>query len=158
MTKYLVLAWIVQDFFAVLMSDALLIPDVFLLSIFCISFSRKEASDELDIFLIWAAFAGGVLWDLRWTGVLGFFAFLYVSAFLCARWAWSCFPKSGHTVMIFFVLSWSFQLPGFIASLYLWNVEASLYLRSLILYQAYSIPLAAVFSFFYVRSLKIRNV
>lgn len=158
MIKYLIFAWLTQDFFAVVMSDAILIPDIYLMCIIFWSFSIKDAPMELDIFLIWAAFVGGLLWDLRWIGVPGFFSLLYVFSFLCAKWIWDLFPKSGQTVMVFFLISWGVQLPGFIISLYLWSVKTALYLQLFLLYQAYSIPLAAFFSLLFARRVKMRNV
>lgn len=157
MIKYLVLSWAVQDFLAVMMGDALLIPDVFLMSLLFWSFSIKDAPASLDIFLIWAAFAGGLLWDFRWIGFPGFFSLMYVVTFLLARAVWDFFPNSGHTVFIFFLILCGFQLPGFLASIYLWSVEPALYMRSMLLYQTYSVPMSAFFSLLYAIKRRMQN-
>jgi hypothetical protein len=157
MIFYSVLSWYVQDILAVLSYDAFLVPDIFLLYILYKKFSDFSRDVDNEILLIWVSFFGGILWDLRWIEIFGLFAFIYVGTFLCASWAWSLFPESGHTVSIFFAILWMSQLPGFFAGLYLWNVGTEYYLKSIFILQAYSIPLSAIFSWLYVRKLKLRN-
>ncbi|MCL2767162.1 MAG: hypothetical protein FWE49_00300 [Synergistaceae bacterium] len=152
------LSWYFQDLLAVLSSDALLVPDIFLLSILYYNFSDFSRDTEKEILLLWISFLGGILWDLRWIGIPGLFAFIYVGTFLCASWAWSVFPESGHTVSMFFVIVWLSQLPGFFAGLFLWNIVTEHYFRSMLVCQAYSIPLSALYSLFYARKLKLKNV
>jgi rod shape-determining protein MreD len=110
-----------------------------------------------EILLIWVLFFGGILWDLRWIGIPGLFASIYLGTFLFASWVWSLFPESGHTVTIFFIILWISQLPGFFAGLYLWNIGSEYYIKSMLILQAYSIPLSAIFSLLYVRKLKLKN-
>ena len=157
MIFYSVLAWYVQDILAVLTYDALLVPDIFLLYILYKKFTDFSRDTDDEILLIWVLFFGGILWDFRWIGIIGLFAFIYAGTFLCASWAWSLFPESGHTVSMLFVILWASQLPGFFAGLYLWNVGTEYYLKSLLIFQAYSIPLSAIFSWLYVRKLKLKN-
>ena len=151
------LSWYLQDVIAVLSNEALMIPDIFLLYILYNNFSDFSRDMSNEILLIWVLFFGGILWDFRWIGIPGLFAFIYVGIFLCASWVWSLFPESGHTASVFFVILWMFQFPGFFAGLYLWNVEAEYYFRSILIHQAYSIPLAAIYSLLYVRKLKQKN-
>ena len=152
------LSWYFQDILAVLSSDALLVPDVFLLYILYCSFSDFSRDKENEVLLLWMLFLGGILWDFRWIGLPGLFAFIYVGTYLCASWVWSLFPESGHTVSIFLSILWASQLPGFFAGLFLWNIGAEYYLRSMLICQAYSIPLAAFYSLLYARKLKLKNV
>jgi rod shape-determining protein MreD len=142
----------------VLSSDALLVPDIFLLYALYNKFSDFTRDTEKEILLIWILFFGGILWDLRWIGIPGLFAFIYTGTFLCASWTWSLFPESGHTALVFFVILWISQLPGFFAGLYLWNIGTEYYFRSMFIFAAYSIPLSAIFTLLYVRKLKVENV
>ena len=152
------LTWYLQDILAVLSSNALLVPDIFLLYILYYSFSDFSRDTEKEIQLIWISFLGGILWDLRWIGMPGLFAFIYTGTFLCALWAWSIFPESGHTASMFFIILWASQLPGFFTGLFLWNIGTEYYLKSMLICQAYSIPLSALFSLlFYLRKLKLKN-
>ena len=151
------LSWYVQNILAVLSSDALLVPDIFLLYILYCNFSDFTRDTEKEMLLIWVLFLGGILWDLRWIGIPGLFALIYAGTFLCASWVWSLFPESGHTVSMFFFILWMSQLPGFFAGLLLWNVEPEYYLRSMLICQAYSIPLSAFYSLLYARKLKLKN-
>ncbi|MCL1874848.1 MAG: hypothetical protein FWF87_01150 [Synergistaceae bacterium] len=152
-----VLSWYIQDILAVLTFDALLVPDIFLLCILYNKFSDFSRDQGYEILLLWVLFLGGILWDLRWIEIPGIYAFVYTGTFLCATWIWSLFPESGHTAIIVYIILWISQLPGFFTGLFLWNVEAEHYLRSMLICQAYSIPLAAVFSLLYARKLKLKN-
>jgi len=134
-----------------------MVPDVFLLYVLYKRFSDFSRSVDNEILLIWVLFLGGILWDFRWMGIPGLFAFIYVGTFLCALWAWNLLPESGHTGLTFFIILWASQLPGFFAVLFLWNAGTEHYFRSMLIYQAYFMPLAAVFSLFYARKLKIKN-
>ena len=158
MIFYSILSWYLQDTFAVLSSNALLVPDIFLLYILYYSFSDFSWDQEKEILLIWISFFGGILWDLRWIGIPGIFALIYAGTFLCALWAWSLFPESGHTASMFFIILWASQLPGFFAGLFLWNIGTEYYFNSMLICQVYSIPLSAFFSLlFYLRKLKLKN-
>jgi cell shape-determining protein MreD len=157
MIFYSVLSWYFQDIVAVLSSDALLVPDFFLLYILYKNFSDTSRNVENEIILLWVAFFGGILWDLRWIEIPGLFAIIYVGTFLCASWIWSLFPESGHTALVFFLILWMSQWPGFFTGMYLWNIGSEHYFRSMLICQAYSIPLSAIFSLLYVRKLKLTN-
>ena len=151
------LSWYFQDGLAVLSSDALLVPDIFLLYVLYYNFSDFSRDTEIEILSLWVLFFGGLLWDFRWIGLPGLFAFIYTGTYLCASWAWSLFPESGHTTSIFFFILWASQLPAFFAGLYLWDIGTEYYLRSMLIFQAYSIPLSAFYSLLYVRKLKLKN-
>ena len=157
MIFYAILSWYFQNLLAVLSFDALLVPDIFLLYIIYNMLSDFSKDVGNEILLIWVLFFGGILWDLRWTAIPGIYASVYIGTFLCASWVWSLFPESGHTTSILFIILWLSQLPGFFAGLYLWNVGAEYYFTSMLIGQAYSIPLAAIFSLLYVRKLKLKN-
>jgi rod shape-determining protein MreD len=151
------LSWFTQNVLAVLSNSALLVPDIFLLYILYKNFSDFSRDLGNEILLIWVLFFGGILWDLRWIGIPGLFAFIYTGTFLFASWFWDLFPESGHTTFVFFIILWISQLPGFFTGLYLWNVETEYYFKLMLIYQAYSIPLSAMFSLLYVRKLKLQN-
>ena len=158
MIFYSILSWYLQDILAVLSSNALLVPDIFILYILYYRFSDFSWDQGKESLLIWISFFGGILWDFRWIGIPGLFALIYAGTFLCALWAWNLFPESGHTASIFFIILWASQLPGFFAGLFLWNIGTEYYFKSMLIYQAYSIPLSAFFSLlFYLRKLKLKN-
>ena len=62
----------------------------------------EEGEDRL--WGIWTAFFGGLLWDLRWIGIPGFFTLGYVCAVMLILWAWNAIPVQGRTSMVFFTL------------------------------------------------------
>ena len=53
---------------------------------------------------IWTAFVGGLLWDLRWVGIPGFFTLGYVAVVMLVLWMWSAIPSQGRTMFVAFLL------------------------------------------------------
>ena len=66
MTRF-VLFWLIQDLLTVLAWGVVQIPEIFLLSVGY----RLLCEDEEDrLWAVWTAFFGGLIWDLRWIGIL----------------------------------------------------------------------------------------
>jgi cell shape-determining protein MreD len=91
------LSWYIQDFLLVLGTGKVLVPEVFLLSMVFLSLYRPGGGVEI----IWWAFFGGVLWDLRWLGFPGISSLFYLTAIITSRWVWYSLPASGKTVTVF---------------------------------------------------------
>ena len=83
----LFVVWLLQDFAQLLLMGICIVPDVFLMTALFMAL-LPGVSGERQTKLVWAAFAGGLLWDLRWTnlpglsaaiggGVLGLICFLW---------------------------------------------------------------------------------
>ncbi|MBL3593195.1 MAG: hypothetical protein JMJ93_06745 [Synergistaceae bacterium] len=87
------LAWLIQDLLQVLATETLLVPDLFLLSLVAVA-GRGQATPQS---LLWGAFVGGLLWDARWTGLLGFSALLYVAALWFLLEFWNRIPHGGRS-------------------------------------------------------------
>ena len=77
------------------------VPEIFLLTV-AYRLLLEEGEDRL--WGIWTAFFGGLLWDLRWIGIPGFFTLGYVCAVMLILWAWNAIPVQGRTSMVFFAL------------------------------------------------------
>ena len=77
------------------------VPEIFLLTV-AYRLLLEEGEDRL--WGIWTAFFGGLLWDLRWIGIPGFFTLGYVCAVMLILWAWNAIPVQGRTSMVFFTL------------------------------------------------------
>ena len=76
----LVMLWLLQDVLTVFTGGGMQIPGLFVLGLTYRMLTTGE--DEDSLWGIWSAFAGGVLWDLRWIGIPGFFTLGYVAAIL----------------------------------------------------------------------------
>ena len=103
----LVLLWLLQDFLTVLLGGRVEVPEFFLLGIV---FSLLNSKGEDRLWAIWSAFVGGLLWDLRWVGIPGFFTLGYVVVVMLTLWIWSSIPAHGQTLLIVAVLLEASQL------------------------------------------------
>jgi rod shape-determining protein MreD len=100
-------SWILQDLLVVLTAGTLQIPEIFLLSL---TYGLLTKDRDAGVGVIWAAFAGGLLWDLRWVGIPGFFTLSYVGVVLVVIWVWNALPLPGRTPSVAFFLFWAAQL------------------------------------------------
>jgi len=96
-----VLFWLLQDLLTVLVWGVMQVPEIFLLTV-AYRLLLEEGEDRL--WGIWTAFFGGLLWDLRWIGIPGFFTLGYVCVVMLILWAWNAIPVQGRTSMVFFAL------------------------------------------------------
>lgn len=69
----------------------ILAPDVFLMALlFALPLKDHEGG-----LLLWVAFLGGILWDLRWSGLIGLTGGLYVMALMGMKGIWELVPPFG---------------------------------------------------------------
>ena len=89
--------WYLQDLFQVIFGGWAVAPDLFLTYLL-----SKGLTDERDYDIyLWGCFIGGLLWDLRWTGIPGFSASLYGAIFMVFRLLWTIIPKEGRVPALF---------------------------------------------------------
>ncbi len=150
----LVILWLIQDFLTVLSGGGMQIPGLFMLGIVY----RLLFNDDSDVNLwaIWSAFAGGILWDLRWIGIPGFFTLGNVIVVLILVQVWGSIPPQGRTggmfLLVFILMEISQLIPPMLPVLILGgNTGWSFFL----LQQFYSLP-AIGFSM-YLYSKRLRN-
>ncbi|MDR1741260.1 MAG: hypothetical protein LBR38_05365 [Synergistaceae bacterium] len=99
--------WLAQDLLTVLTDGIMQIPELFLLSIVYGLLTDKMRD---GIGAIWGAFFGGLLWDLRWVGMPGFFALANVCVVTGVIMFWNALPSSGRTAFVVFFVFWMSQL------------------------------------------------
>ncbi len=97
--------WFLQDILQVLLSGRFLAPDIFLLYIL---FRMARTSGDVPS-IVWGAFAGGLLWDLRWTTLPGLTASLYSLFAAACMVVWNHIPGSGRNPTLFLLLALSSQ-------------------------------------------------
>ena len=144
-----VLLWLFQDFLTVLMGGRMQVPELFLLGI-VLRILTEESEDRL--WTIWSAFGGGLLWDLRWVGIPGFFTLGYVVVILVVLWVWSAIPTHGKTPLVAAILLETSQLiPPLLPVLALggatgWNFFLT--------QQVYALPALLLCLFLYMRRMR----
>ncbi len=142
---FLVLLWLIQDLLTVFTGGRMQIPEIFMLGIV---YKLLNVNDDDKAWAIWTAFAGGVLWDLRWIGIPGFFTLGYVTVVLIVIQIWSSIPPqgrdSGTGLIIFSLFEISQIIPPMVPVLLLGGSMGWIFfLRQ----QAYALP-ALIFCMF----------
>ena len=151
----LIILWLIQDFLTVLSGGGMEMPGLFMLGlVYKILFD--ETSDS-NLWAIWGAFAGGILWDLRWLGIPGFFTLGNIIVVLIVIQFWGAMPPQGRTsgmgFFVFILIEVSQILPPLIPVLILggrvWNF--------FFMQQIYSLPVILITMSLYLRRLKNEN-
>ena len=149
----LVILWIIQDLLTVFAGGGMQIPGVFMLGI-VYKLLFYEGSDD-SLWAIWTAFAGGILWDLRWIGIPGFFTLGNVIVVLIVIQVWSFIPPqgrdSGNGLIVFVLLEISQLVPPMLPVLILggstgWNFFT--------IQQGYSLPAMLFTMYLYLKRVK----
>jgi rod shape-determining protein MreD len=147
--------WLIQDLLTVLTSGAMQIPEIFLL---CLVYRLLTRDWEVNVSVIWTAFFGGLLWDLRWVGIPGFFALSYVSVVMLVLWVWNTLPASGRTHLVIFFLFWTAQLiPAILSTLLLGRNANQIKWMFFAAQQGCAVPVALLGTFFYFQHEKGQN-
>lgn len=130
------------------------IPELFMLGlVYRLLFA--DGSDDKSLWSIWTAFAGGILWDLRWIGIPGFFTLGYVVVVLIVIQVWSIIPpqgrESGTGWLVFVLLECSQLIPPMLPVLILggrtgWNY--------FLMQQVYSLPAILLTMYLYLRNVR----
>jgi len=96
--KWCLLLWYLQDVLQIFGEDYLFAPELFLGAVFLLMSSGKYDHPGL----IWLSFLGGVLWDARWTGLIGMTAGTYSVLATFFSFFWSSMPDTGRNKLTFF--------------------------------------------------------
>ena len=140
----LIILWILQDLLTVLFGGVMQLPELFLMGI-VYKLIAEEREDKL--WAIWTAFFGGLLWDLRWVGVPGFFTLGYVAVVALILWAWRVIPVHGRTLLVVFLLLESSQfIPNLVPVLILGGSTGGSFFIS---QQMYALPALLICLYLY---------
>ena len=149
----LVILWLIQDFLTILHGGGMQIPGLFILGIVY----KLLFDEDIDgsLWAIWSAFAGGILWDLRWLGIPGFFTLGNVVVVLIVIQSWGAIPPQGRTrgtaFLVFVLMEVSQLLPPLLPTMIL---GGSTGLNFFILRQTYSLPAILVTMYLYLKRVK----
>ena len=137
----LIILWLIQDLLTVFTGGGMQIPGLFMLGVvFRLLFSDNN-NDDGNLWAIWSAFAGGILWDLRWVGIPGFFTLGYVVVVLIVIQVWGIIPPQGRVsgtgFLVFILLECSQLIPPLLPVLILGGNTGGGYF---LMQQVYSLP------------------
>ena len=148
-----------QDLLTVLTGGGMQIPSIFMIGLvyrILASGGKDNISGEYrDLWAVWAAFAGGILWDLRWAGIPGFYTLGYVIVVMIVVQVWRIIPPqgrlSGNYMLVFWLMELSQLIPPLVPVLILggkvgWNFFLT--------QQVYSLPVILLGMYMYRRKVK----
>ncbi|NLB82858.1 MAG: hypothetical protein GX791_01300 [Synergistaceae bacterium] len=144
------LSWYAQDFLQVLGTGTALVPEVFLLTLVVFSVFRPERGSEI----LWAAFFGGVLWDLRWVGFPGITSLVYGITLTAMQLFWNSLPVSGRTVPLFGASLLGASIPIALTRIFLSGHREGGVFTAWLLQQSYMLPLLLLACALYAWRLK----
>lgn len=117
-----------------------------------------DEGSEDSLWAIWAAFAGGILWDLRWVGIPGFFTLGYVVVVLIVIQVWRVIPpqgrESGTSLIVFVLMEVSQIVPPLVPVLVL---GGSIGWSYFLMQQVYSLPAILFCMYVYLRKVRSNN-
>lgn len=150
----LIILWLIQDLLTVFTGGGMQIPGLFMLGLVYRLF-LSDGNDDGSLWAIWAAFAGGILWDLRWIGIPGFFTLGYVIVVLIVIQVWGIIPPqgrvSGTSLIVFILLESSQLIPPALPVLILGGSTGWSYF---LMQQTYSLPAILFTMYMYLRAVR----
>ena len=154
----IVILWLIQDLLTIFTGGGMQIPGLFILGVVC-RILLDDGSGDGYLWGIWAAFAGGILWDLRWIGIPGFFTLGYVLVVLIVIQVWGMIPPqgrvSGTSVIVFVLLEATQLIPPMLPVLILGgNTGWGYFLTQ----QVWALPAILFTMYIYLRTIRDRTV
>ncbi len=96
--KWCFVLWYLQDILQVFGEGHFFAPPLFLVMVLLLMSSERYDHPGL----IWFAFLGGVLWDIRWTGLVGMTGGVYAVFATFFSFLWHSMPDTGKNRTVFF--------------------------------------------------------
>ncbi len=147
MTLLLVI-WLLQDFAQLLLMGICIVPDAFLLTALLMALLPNTAR-ERQVKLVWAAFVGGLIWDLRWTNLPGLTAAIGGGVIALACLLWQKTPVQGRTYVTFTIMSAGCELLYAGIHFFFWTIPSQTAVRQFIVQQLMAVPVIVFFSWLF---------
>lgn len=155
----LVILWLIQDLLTVFTGGGMQIPGLFMLGVVYKLLFSDSNNDDGNLWAIWSAFAGGILWDIRWIGIPGFFTLGYVVVVLIVIQVWGIIPPqgrvSGSSLLVFILLECSQLIPPMLPVLILGGNTGWGYF---LMQQVYSLPAILLTMYIYLQKARDNQV
>lgn len=148
MIPALIIILLFQDLLQVFVMGIFLVPDIFLLSVLLFSLMPGNDRDK-QVLLIWTAFAGGLLWDFRWTNLPGLTAAFNGTAISTSIYFWYRAPIQGRTTLLFSVYTLVSQILSGVVHYCFWDVSTQAAMRQFMVQQILCMPVLAILCFIF---------
>lgn len=147
------IVWLFQDMLQVLAMGFMLVPEFFLLVVICEIVSGPLVPSRIARW-IWFAFAGGVVWDLRWVGVPGMSALINVVAVVLVYWVWNRMPAGGRSALLFALLAAAAHFLSGVLHYLAWMVPSQAAIRLFMIQQLIAVPVLVILCLLYTFRLR----
>lgn len=148
-----VLVWLFQDIIQVIFMGIFLVPEIFLLALIFASLQPENERGHDFGWYIAVAFAGGLLWDFRWTNTPGITAALNGVLLAIIFTVWRLLSAQGRNDKTFAACALGAQFVSAIIHAMLWTVSSSVAIRLFAIQQLFGIVLVIVLSFAYKKAI-----
>ncbi|MDR1651729.1 MAG: hypothetical protein LBR87_08065 [Synergistaceae bacterium] len=143
-----VLVWLLQDLLQVLAMGIMLVPEFFLLMLAYGVVSGSLRQERVCAW-IWFAYAGGLLWDLRWASSPGMSSLINVAAVIAMYAVWNRTPVAGRGVFLFAAAAGVMHAFSGIAHYFAWATPSHAAVRMFLIQQLLSVPVLALLCVIY---------
>ena len=140
--------WLLQDFVQLLLMGLCMVPDAFLMTALFMAL-LPGVSRERHSRLVWAAFIGGLAWDLRWTNLPGITAAIGGGLVGLACFIWQKTPVQGRTSGLFAIMAALCELIYAGVHFFFWTIPSQTAMRQFIVQQLMAVPLIVIFAWLY---------
>jgi len=139
----LAIVWLLQDLLQLLAMGIILVPEFFLLVV-----AYEVVSGSLNpariCVLIWIAFAGGIVWDLRWVTFPGMSGLVNSLSVLAVYTVWNRTPVTGRSVFMFGLLAAAAHFISGVVRYLAWAAPGEAALRLFLIQQLLGVPILAL--------------
>ena len=135
--------WLLQDLLQLLSMGIIMIPELFLLSV-AFGVVSGSLNQGRICMMIWIAFAGGIIWDLRWVTFPGMSGLVNSLLVLAIYTVWSRTPVTGRSVLIFGLLAGGAHFFSGVVRYLSWATSSESALRLFLIQQLLGVPVLAL--------------
>ena len=139
----LAVIWILQDLLQLLTMGIIMIPELFLLFVAYELVSGSLRPGRICT-LIWIAFAGGIVWDLRWVTFPGMSGLVNSLSVLAIYTVWNRTPITGRGVLMFGLLAGAAHFLSGVVHYLAWATPGETVLRLFLIQQLLGVPALAM--------------
>ena len=140
---FIAAAWLLQDLLQLLMMGIILVPEFFLLAVAFAVVTGPLSPGRICV-LMWIAFGGGIIWDLRWVTFPGMSGLVNSLSVLAIYTVWNRTPVSGRNVFMFGLMAGAAHFLSGVVRYLAWGIPGGTALRLFVIQQLLGVPILAL--------------
>ena len=148
-----VLVWLLQDIMQVIFMGIFIVPEIFLLALIFAGLQPESERGHTFGWYIIVGFVGGLLWDLRWTNIIGLTAALNSTLIALVFILWHLIPAPGRNDKTFAACALLAQFVSATIHALLWTVSNAVAIRLFVIQQLIGVAQILLLSFIYKKAI-----